>query len=400
MKKVVVLTENKSFSSWFSEKFPEQNEVSYFSENRKFPPAFENLKTNCFQFVFIIDFDFLCKHGLDFLNYIRNLDCKKTVIVFSKENSLSLAERIKKIGFSDFLPWPSDDLRLADRLISHEIRINPDYFLPDAFSATNDSEYAHMYNLLTQEERDSLDEFSGVSDAVHNIKKQVMQIAGSNLPVHISGETGTGKSVLAEIIHRLSARRRHAFVEESMYNIPSELAEAELFGTEKGGFTGAETKKGLVRQADGGTLFLDEIAGAEFSLQGRLLRILSSGKVRAVGCSSTEYDVNLRLITATNKDLCQCARNVLFMPDLYYRLMGYTICIPPLRERPLDLLHITEKISRRLGKELSQDALNKITAHAWPGNVRELKYTLEAAAGLCSGKTITAADISILPSPF
>ena len=399
MKKVVVLTENKSFSGWFSEKFPEQNDVSYFSENRKIPPAFENLKTNCFQFVFIIDFDFLCKHGLDFLKCIRNLDCKKTVIVFSKENSLSLAERIKRIGFSDFLPWPSDDLRLADSLLSHEIKLNPDYYLPDAFSATKDSEYARMYNLLTQEERDALDKFTGVSDAVHNIKKQVMQIAGSDLPVHISGETGTGKSVLAEIIHRLSARKKHAFVEESMYNITSELAEAELFGTEKGGFTGAETKKGLVREADGGTLFLDEIAGAEFPLQGRLLRMLSSGKARAVG-SSNDYDVHLRLITATNKDLCQCARDGLFMPDLYYRLMGYSIYIPPLRERPMDLLHITEKISSQLGKRLSQDAFDKITAHAWPGNVRELKYTLEAAAGLCSGKTITAADISILPSPF
>ena len=399
MKKVVVLTENKSFSGWFSEKFPEQNDVSYFSENRKFTPAFENLKTDSIQFVFIIDFDFLCKHGFDFLKYIRNLDCKKTVILFSKENSLSLAERIKEIGFSDFLPWPSDDFRLAEKLLSAEIKMNPDYYLPDAFSAENDSDYVRMYNLLTQEERDALDEFTGVSDAVHNIKKQVMQIAGSDLPVHISGETGTGKSVLAGIIHRLSPRKKYKFKEESMYNIQSEIAEAELFGTEKGGFTGAETKKGLVRQADGGTLFLDEIAGAEFSLQGRLLRLLSSGKARAVG-SSIDYDVNLRLITATNKDLCQCARDGLFMPDLYYRLMGYTIYIPPLRERPMDLLYLTERITEKFGKTLSREAFNKITAHSWPGNVRELERTLEAAAGLCSGNTVTPAEITILPSPF
>lgn len=399
MKKVVVLTENKSFSGWFSEKFPEQNDVSYFSENRKFPPAFENLKTDSIQFVFIIDFDFLCKHGFDFLKYIRNLDCKKTVILFSKENSLSLAERIKEIGFSDFLPWPSDDFHLAEKLLSAEVKMNPDYYLPDAFSAENDSDYVRMYNLLTQEERDALDEFTGVSDAVHNIKKQVMQIAGSDLPVHISGETGTGKSVLAGIIHRLSPREKYKFKEESMYNIQSEIAEAELFGTEKGGFTGAETKKGLVRQADGGTLFLDEIAGAEFSLQGRLLRLLSSGKARAVG-SSIDYDVNLRLITATNKDLCQCARDGLFMPDLYYRLMGYTIYIPPLRERPMDLLYLTERITEKFGKTLSREAFNKITAHSWPGNVRELERTLEAAAGLCSGNTVTPAEITILPSPF
>lgn len=399
MKKVVVLTENKSFSGWFSEKFPEQNDVSYFSENRKFPPAFENLKTDSIQFVFIIDFDFLCKHGFDFLKYIRNLDCKKTVILFSKENSLSLAERIKEIGFSDFLPWPSDDFHLAEKLLSAEIKMNPDYYLPDAFSAENDSDYVRMYNLLTQEERDALDEFTGVSDAVHNIKKQVMQIAGSDLPVHISGETGTGKSVLAGIIHRLSPREKYKFKEESMYNIQSEIAEAELFGTEKGGFTGAETKKGLVRQAEGGTLFLDEIAGAEFSLQGRLLRLLSSGKARAVG-SSIDYDVNLRLITATNKDLCQCARDGLFMPDLYYRLMGYTIYIPPLRERPMDLLYLTERITEKFGKTLSREAFNKITAHSWPGNVRELERTLEAAAGLCSGNTVTPAEITILPSPF
>ena len=399
MKKVVVLTENKSFSGWFSEKFPEQNDVSYFSENRKFPPAFENLKTDSIQLVFIIDFDFLCKHGMDFLKYIRNLECKKTVILFSKENSLSLAERIKEIGFSDFLPWPSDDFHLADKLISSEIKMNPDYYLPDAFSAENDSDYVRMYNLLTQEERDALDKFTGFSDAVHNIKKLVMQIAGSDLPVHISGETGTGKSVLAEIIHRLSPRKNYKFKEESMYNIQSEIAEAELFGTEKGGFTGAETKKGLVREADGGTLFLDEIAGAEFSLQGRLLRLLSSGKARAVG-SSNDYDVNLRLITATNKDLCQCARDGLFMPDLYYRLMGYSIYIPPLRERPMDLLYLTERITEKIGKSLSREAFNKITAHAWPGNVRELERTLEAAAGLCSGKTVTPAEITILPSPF
>jgi len=252
---------------------------------------------------------------------------------------------------------------------------------------------------LRQELRDKYD-FSniiGTSGPVRQVYEQVAQVASTNTTALIRGESGTGKELIAHAIHYNSLRAKKPFVKVSCAALPESLIEAELFGHEKGAFTGAESrKKGRFELAEGGTLFLDEIGDINLSTQVKLLRVLQEREFERVGGTET-IKVNVRLIAATNKDMEQALQQGTFREDLYYRLNVFTIFVPPLRDRKADLLlladHFLEKFSREHGKSIkriSTPAIDMLVSYHWPGNVREMENALERAVLMCEGQVIHA----------
>ena len=250
---------------------------------------------------------------------------------------------------------------------------------------------------LRQEVRERYD-FSnlvGTSGPMRQIFEQVAQVAGTNTTVLVRGESGTGKELIAHAIHYSSLRAKKPFIKVSCAALPESLIESELFGHEKGAFTGAEArKKGRFELAEGGTLFLDEIGDVNPSTQVKLLRVLQEREFERVGGTET-IKANVRLLAATNKDLERAMNTGAFREDLYYRLNVFTIFVPPLRERKADLLmladHFLEKFARehkRSIRRISTPAIDMLASYHWPGNVRELENTLERAVLMCDGEVI------------
>ena len=238
--------------------------------------------------------------------------------------------------------------------------------------------------------------------AMRDVAQRVRRIAAAEVTVLILGESGTGKELVARAIHEHSARASGPFVAVNCAAIPESLIEAELFGYEKGAFTGATARKaGLFEAAHGGTLFLDELAELSPATQARLLRVLQEGEVRAVGATQTRR-VDVRVLAATHRDLAAMTEDGRFRSDLYYRLKVTDILLPPLRERgtDIDLLadYFLDKSLRRIGRPglvLSAAARAAIRAYRWPGNVRELANTLERAVILCNEARIEPADLAL-----
>jgi Nif-specific regulatory protein len=250
---------------------------------------------------------------------------------------------------------------------------------------------------LRQELRERYD-FSnlvGGNGPMRQIYEQVTQVAGTNTTVLIRGESGTGKELIAHAVHYSSLRAKKPFVQVSCAALPDSLIESELFGHEKGAFTGAEARrKGRFELAEGGTLFLDEIGDINLATQVKLLRVLQQREFERVGGTET-VKANVRLIAATNKDLEKAIAAGAFREDLYYRLNVFTMFVPPLRERKADLLllvdHFLEKFARehqRSIKRISTPAIDMLASYHWPGNVRELENTIERAVVTCDGEVI------------
>jgi len=250
---------------------------------------------------------------------------------------------------------------------------------------------------LRQELRERYD-FSnlvGGNGPMRQIYEQVTQVAGTNTTVLIRGESGTGKELIAHAVHYSSLRAKKPFVKVSCAALPESLIESELFGHEKGAFTGAEArKKGRFELAEGGTLFLDEIGDVNLATQVKLLRVLQQKEFERVGGTET-IKANVRVIAATNKDLEKAIAAGAFREDLYYRLNVFTMFVPPLRERKADLLllvdHFLEKFARehhRSIKRISTPAIDMLASYHWPGNVRELENTIERAVVTCDGEVI------------
>jgi formate hydrogenlyase transcriptional activator len=236
---------------------------------------------------------------------------------------------------------------------------------------------------------------TGKSAAIQKVMRQVEQVAPTDSTVLILGETGTGKELLAEAIHRLSPRSRHVIVKVNCAALPSGLVESELFGREKGAFTGALARQvGRFEVADGSTLFLDEVGELPAEVQVKLLRVLQEGEFERLGSPRT-IKVNVRVIAATNKDLAEEVRNGRFREDLYYRINVFPIRMPPLRDRPQDIPLLVwdflAEFSTRMGKKVTRvprrtmDALQRYT---WTGNVRELRNVIEHGAIITKGETL------------
>jgi len=246
---------------------------------------------------------------------------------------------------------------------------------------------------------------TGESAVMQQLRQTIAKLARSQAPVYIAGESGAGKERVAKLIHEQGPRAKGPFVPVNCGAIPAELMESEFFGHKKGSFTGAHIdKEGLFQAANGGTLFLDEVAELPLHMQVKLLRVIQEKSVRPVG-ASTEVPVDVRILSATHKDLAQLVADNRFRHDLFYRLNVIELRVPALRERADDIPQLVEAILRRLSSEageqlpqLDADALQALREYPFPGNVRELENILERATALCEGDTIHRADLR-LPAP-
>jgi two-component system nitrogen regulation response regulator NtrX len=321
--------------------------------------------------------------GIETLVKIKTSYPNLPVVMMSGHGTIETAVRATKLGAYDFIEKP---LSLEKVLVS----IN---------NAVDYSRLEEEISLLREKAQDKY-RITGDNERIRQLKEQIRVVAPTNAWVLISGENGTGKELVAHTIHRLSKRSRKPLVEVNCAAIPEELIESELFGHEKGAFTGATAmKKGKFDLAHEGTLFLDEIGDMSLKAQSKTLRILQEQKFERVGGSRT-IQVDVRVIAATNKDLEAEIEKGRFRDDLYYRLNVIPIRVPPLRERVEDIPALVSEflgeISMNMNvepKRFSGEALEKLRTYPWPGNIRELKNLVERLAIMTPGMEILAADI-------
>ncbi|MCU1382474.1 MAG: DNA-binding protein Fis [Acidobacteria bacterium] len=248
-------------------------------------------------------------------------------------------------------------------------------------------------------EEHRFEQIVGSSAALESVLEQVERVAPTDSTVLIQGETGTGKELIARAIHNLSARAGRPFVKVNCAAIPLDLLESELFGHEKGAFTGAIAQKiGRFELADRGTLFLDEVGDIPAQLQPKLLRVLQEQEFERLGSTHT-HQVDVRIVAATNRDLAEMVKRAEFRIDLYYRLNVFPVQLPPLRERREDIpalvTHSIERVARRIGKRIEQipaDTMSALRSYSWPGNIRELQNLIERA--------VILANDGVLPNPL
>ena len=327
--------------------------------------------------------------GFDVLSAALKAGPETDVIVMTAFGSIEDAVRAIREGASDFLTKPVD----------------PDHLLLLVDRALDRRRLKRRAVLLEEElqERMSLPRLVGASAGLKEALLQVQRVAPSDTTVLILGESGTGKELLARSVHQLSPRAKGPFVAINCAAIPEALLENELFGHEKGAFTGASARKlGRVEMAQGGTLFLDEIGELPLSLQPKILRLVQEKQFDRVGGNETRQ-VDLRLVTATNRDLRAMVGAREFREDLFFRLSVIEISIPPLRERRDDILPLAEsfleKFARDAGRKrplrFSAESVQALTRHAWPGNVRELQNGIERAVILCAGEVVEPEHLRI-----
>jgi two-component system nitrogen regulation response regulator GlnG len=321
------------------------------------------------------------ENGFDLIPRIKRARPELPVVVMSAQNTLLTAINAAERGAFDYLPKPFD-LKELIAIVQRALA---------APQKKRDAPGDHG------EERLPL---IGRSAAMQEIYRVIARLTQTDLTVMIMGESGTGKELVARALHDYGKRRNGPFVAVNMAAIPKELVESELFGHERGAFTGA-TNRGVGRfeQAEGGTLFLDEIGDMPLEAQTRLLRVLQQGEYTTVG-GRTPIKTDVRIIAATNRDLRQLIHQGLFREDLYYRLNVVPLRLPPLRERAEDIPDLARHFLRKAAdeglpdKRLESEAVDLLKRHRWPGNVRELENLIRRLAVLHSGDTITAASIT------
>jgi two-component system response regulator HydG len=324
--------------------------------------------------------------GMDLLKAARTVAPETEVVLMTAYGTVETAVEAMKEGAYDFVTKP---LKRA-----HVVRIIRNALDKQALLVENRALRAQ----LEEKRRRSI---VGTSLAWRRTMEIVMQAAPSEATVLLLGESGTGKELLARAIHENSARARGPFVAVNCAAIPETILEAELFGYEKGAFTGATTRReGRFEVTNGGTLFLDEIAEIPVHLQVKLLRVLQESEVERLGSSGRPTRIDIRLVAATNKDLQRAVREGRFREDLYYRLNVISVPIPPLRERrddiPLLIEHFIQVYREKNGKPIvgcSRRALELLQAYPWPGNVRELENAIERAVVLTRGNSIAEEDL-------
>ncbi|MGE4431594.1 MAG: nitrogen regulation protein NR(I) [Sphingobium sp.] len=323
--------------------------------------------------------------GLDDLNRILEAWPDMRVIILSAQNTLNTAVRATEKGAFEYLPKPFDLNELTravhDGLASRR----------QAMKANGEMAGAQDDNQISEDMP-----LVGRSPAMQEVYRTIARVLHNDLTILILGESGTGKELVAQAIHRLGRRRARPFIAVNMAAIPRDLIEAELFGYEKGAFTGAlQRAAGKFEQADGGTLFLDEIGDMPMEAQTRLLRVLQSGEVTTVG-GSTPVRVNVRIIAATHKNLASLIAENRFRQDLYYRLNVVPIDLPPLRMRrddiPILARHFLDQAAQEglPRKTLEADAAQLLSLYGWPGNVRELQNVMQRMAVLIREDRISA----------
>ncbi|MBK8247742.1 MAG: sigma-54-dependent Fis family transcriptional regulator [Gemmatimonadetes bacterium] len=323
--------------------------------------------------------------AIDLLPRLRATSATTPIIVLTGHGSVELAVQAMREGAEDFLTKP---VSLPTLLVVIERAME------------RQRERQQRMARQVRRERAPLDPFLGTSAAIQRLRDQAVRVAETDRPVLLRGETGSGKGVLTRWIHENSPRRDEPIVDLNCASLPRELLESELFGYERGAFTGAVTAKlGLVELANRGTLFLDEIGDMELSLQPKMLKVVEDQVFRRVGAVK-DRQVNVRLVAATHQDLPVLVSDGRFRGDLYFRISTLPLYVPPLRERVEDIPLIARRLLDRLANEiggvsidLSPEARRALESHDWPGNIREMRNVLERAVLLGSRTEVRASDL-------
>lgn len=321
--------------------------------------------------------------GIETLRRIKNYDSSIIVLMISGHGTIDMAVKAMELGAMDFIEKPLS----ADRII---IRINQ----------AIEKNKLRTENILLKKEIDEKYQIIGESQVMRDLIAKIMSVAPTNSRVLIFGENGTGKELVARAIHRNSKRSDRPFIQVNCAAIPDDLIESELFGHERGSFTGAITRSiGKFEQANNATLFLDEIGDMSIRTQSKVLKAIEEGEFTRIG-GKEPIKVDVRIISATNKDLQQEVEQGRFREDLYYRLNVIPIYVPPLRERiediPLLVSYFLSKFSAENGvkeKRISQSAMKLLQSYHWPGNVRELKNLIERLVIMVSSDSIEVGDL-------
>ncbi len=349
--------------------------------------AIEQVKNSRFDLI-LMDNRMLKISGLEALNEIRRLNATIPVIIMTAYSSIEIAVEAIKRGAYDYLtkPLDFDKLRLImQRAVEHVQLREENRQLKESLGKHFDDR-----------------SIIGSSQPIRKLLETVAQVAPTDATVLINGESGTGKEQIAGAIHYNSSRKNNAFIKVNCAAITESLLESELFGHEKGAFTGADRRKdGKFLLANGGSLFLDEIGEMPFSMQAKLLRVLQEKELTRVGGEQT-ITVDVRVITATNKNLQEMVQAGTFREDLFYRLNVVMLNVPPLRERrediPLLAQHFLKMFAEKNGKEIAgytPQAMQYLTSHHWPGNVRELMNTIERGVVLCRDSSLDKENFSM-----
>src|SRR6266516_4875388 len=328
-----------------------------------------------------------CDEGLAALSDILAIDSTAKVIVISGQSEKQNAIQAVGAGAYDFLckPVEMEELKLLLRRCIHVVDLEKEY-----------------RELEQNRHSETFEDMLGTSPQMQSVFAFIRKVAGTNVPVLLLGESGTGKEMAAAAIHHRSARKDGPFVAINCNAIPENLLESELFGHEKGAFTGAHVqRKGLLETASAGTLFLDEIGELPPAIQVKLLRFLQEQRLQRVG-GRQEIQIDTRLVTATNADLKQMIDSGKFREDLYFRLAVVTIRLLPLRERGEDIVFLARDFLQRYANQngraklvLAPDALRAMTRYSWPGNVRELQNRVKRGVIMANGSRLTAKDLEL-----
>ena len=322
------------------------------------------------------------RDGIALLEGLKNIGVGSPVVMMSGQASIEMAVRATKLGAADFLEKPISSEKLL-LTVENAVRL-----------ARLERENRDLRHRLGRHQ------IVWASPGMQEVMAHVDQVAASETRVCIRGETGTGKELIARTLHEKSPRQGAAFVSLNCAAVPAELMESELFGHERGSFTGAAARHiGKFEQAHRGTLFLDEIGDMPVPMQAKLLRVLEEGEIERVG-GSGPFSVNVRVVVATHRNLEEQVRQGTFREDLYHRVFVFPILLPPLRERREDIRVLAEHFAQQLAeqsswkpKEFSPEAIAALEAYAWPGNVRELRNVIERVLLYASGDVVEAATV-------
>jgi DNA-binding NtrC family response regulator len=346
--------------------------------------AVELLRSEAFDLI-LSDVVMPGRSGLELLEDLKKAGVKTPIILISGQANIEMAVKATKLGALDFLekPLSTDKLLLT---VENALRLS-----------RLEDENRELRHRLGKHE------LVGSGPAMKKLMAQIERVAASETRVCILGETGTGKELVARAIHEKSPRHENPFITLNCAAVPAELIESELFGHEKGAFTGAAAKHvGKFEQADGGTLFLDEIGDMPVAMQAKLLRVLEEGEVERVG-GDKPIRVNVRVVVATHRNLEDLVKQNAFRRDLFHRIYVFPLTLPPLRERPEDFPELTAHFAGQVAaqngwkqKSFAEDAIAELRKYGWPGNVRELRNIVERLILLAADETITAADVRLI----
>jgi DNA-binding NtrC family response regulator len=326
--------------------------------------------------------------GMDVLKAAKKMRPETVVVMITAHGSETIAVEAMKNGAEDYVPKPfdNDEIRLVVQRCLDRTRLERENRM-----------------LVEQVQRQyGFENLIGSGKTMQQVFSTIQKVAETDLTVLIRGESGTGKELVAQALHDRSARKGRPFVAVNCAAISRELVESELFGHEKGAFTGADARRqGRFEVADGGTIFLDEIGDMAPETQAKVLRVLQERSFERVG-GAKPIDVDVRVVAATHRNLEEDVASDRFREDLYYRLKVVEIALPPLRERPEDIpalsMRFLEQVTERLGREkkqIDEDALARLARHTWPGNVRELQNVIEQATVLSGGEMIEETDLKL-----